>query len=141
VTNPSLPIRRDADGWRVAPGAANGPAVGNTWFGAQAFAMWCGGRLPTEGEIHAAASSGRVDLVGITEWCFDVQRGPRRPTTAVVTGGNSKPTGAAPAASQRDAKPLLMGGAGRGFRVSFPSAHVVRVGLPTVHVAAAPLGR
>ena len=52
----SVRLQRAADGtWQAIPGYADHPATEITWFGAQAFCEWRGGRLPTEAEWEMAA--------------------------------------------------------------------------------------
>lgn len=61
IVNPNLPVQ-EADGeFRIKPGFEAHPVVGVSWFGALLFASAVGGRLPTDPEWSAMASSGDAE--------------------------------------------------------------------------------
>ncbi|HAN77777.1 MAG TPA: hypothetical protein DCQ31_08405, partial [Bacteroidales bacterium] len=58
VENLTGGIIKTENGWEPAAGKANYPAIGITWFGANEFCAFYGGRLPTEAEWEFAAKGG-----------------------------------------------------------------------------------
>lgn len=60
------------DRWQALPGYETHPATEMTWFGAQAYCEWRGGRLPTEAEWEKGArwnpASGEVTVYPWGNW-------------------------------------------------------------------------
>ncbi len=55
------------EGWRAVPGLEDLPAVDATWYGANAYAEWAGGRLPRVSEWQWAFAIGSSEAEGPRE--------------------------------------------------------------------------
>lgn len=55
LDNPNCPIHKTGKGFRPRPSHEEKPIVYVSWHGAQDFALWAGGRLPTSAEWEKAA--------------------------------------------------------------------------------------
>jgi formylglycine-generating enzyme required for sulfatase activity len=78
--------------WQSIEAYKQHPATEITWFGAEAFCEWRGGRLPTEAEWEKAARwNPATNDVSVYPW------GPTQPTgeqaNYALTGNNTRPVG------------------------------------------------
>jgi formylglycine-generating enzyme required for sulfatase activity len=55
ATDPQLGIEKVGSFWQAKPGWENYPMVEVSWYGADAYCRWLGGRLPTEEEWEKAS--------------------------------------------------------------------------------------
>jgi len=68
---PNCPIYYKKGKYRVKKGYDDKPVTLISHLGARAYAMWRGGRLPTEAELALAKKQGKLKNMQVDLWCQD----------------------------------------------------------------------